>query len=94
MKKPEPMSVSKALRSLDRLSEQSRQAARTASSPMTVPTPSASSSTAAVPALESDPHAAQDRREGSALLAAMYRAGVTGQQWHSAGDLTGGSHDR
>jgi hypothetical protein len=41
-------------------------------------------------ALDTDVNEQQNRREGKALLDAMGRAGVTGQGWHSGGDLMGG----
>jgi hypothetical protein len=84
----EPRHFSEALQSLARVDEANRQAADTASSTTPVPSPLTATSTVSVRALDSDPNEAQARREGTALLAAMRSARVTGEKWMSAGSLT------
>ena len=89
-----PTTVSQALQSLDRMAEQNQQAARARAASAPRRPDAGTGATPSVPLLDSDPRQAQNEREGAALLAAMNRAGVTGQAWTSTNDLMGGSDDR
>jgi hypothetical protein len=86
----EPKHFSEALRSLARVDETNRQAARAArATPTGIGEAKPTSPPPSVPLLDSDPSEPQRRREGAVLLDLMHASGIGGDRgWHSAGSLT------